>query len=45
MVVTDSFRTSFEVQSGGGAAPVNLVGSQWLQRHEIASSKATGPWS
>ena len=46
MVVTDSlFEPSFEVQSAEGLPPVNLVDSQWLQQHEIASSKATCPRS
>ena len=46
MVVTDSlFEPVPEVQSAEGLTPVNLVDSQWLQRHEIASTKATRPWS
>ena len=45
MVVTDSFSNQFRGSVRGGAAPVNLVDSQWLQQHEIASSKATRPWS
>jgi hypothetical protein len=42
MVVTE---TSSEVQSAEEPIPVYLVDSQWLQQHEIASSKTTRPWS
>jgi hypothetical protein len=44
MVVTDSFSNQFRGSVRGGLVPVNLVGSQWLQRHEIASNKPTRPW-
>ena len=45
MVVRDSFSNQFRGSVRGEAALVNLVDSLWLQRHEIASSKAPRPWS